>query len=91
LKDSKTEFSSEIDWDGMRSMSEAATDIGPVRCKVPRDTVHVTRLYGDAIGREIYLERHQIIEKLAPFLPAGQAVACRGRPDHRIASMEAED
>jgi len=38
----------------------------PGDVQVPRDTVHVIRLYSDAIGREIYLERHRIVEKLAP-------------------------
>ena len=41
-----------------------------VTCKVSRDTVHVIRLYSDAIGRKIYLERHRIVQKLAPFLRA---------------------
>jgi hypothetical protein len=64
------EFSSQIDWDGQALYFEAATEIGRVTCRVPRDTVHVIRLYSDAIGREIYLERHRIVQKLAPFLRA---------------------
>ena len=64
------EFSNQIDWDGKALYLEAATDVGRVTCKVPRDTVHVIRLYSDAIGREIYLERHRIVQKLAPFLRA---------------------
>ena len=47
---------------------QAAKDVGRVTCKVPRDTVHVIRLYSDAIGREIYQERHRIVQKLVPFL-----------------------
>jgi hypothetical protein len=74
-----TEFSSEIDWDGHALYVEAATDVGPVNCKVPRDTVHVIRLYSDAIGREIYLERHRIIQKLAPFLQAKLSLAEAGQ------------
>jgi len=46
---------------------------------VPRDTVQVIRLYSDAIGREIYLERHRIIQKLAPFLQAKLALAEAGQ------------
>jgi hypothetical protein len=64
------EFSKQVDWDGQALYIEAATDVGRVTCKVPRDTIHVIRLYSDAIGREIYLERHRIVEKLAPFLRA---------------------
>ncbi len=64
------EFSNQIDWDGHALYIEAATDIGQVICKVPRDTVHVIRLYSDAIGREIFLERHRIVQRLAPFLRA---------------------
>jgi hypothetical protein len=64
------EFSSQIDWDGQALYVEATTDVGQVICKVPRDTVHVIRLYSDAIEREIYLERHRIVQKLAPFLRA---------------------
>jgi hypothetical protein len=64
------ELSNQIDWDGQALYIEAATDVGPVTCKVPRDTIHIIRLYSDAIGREIYLERHRIVQKLAPFLRA---------------------
>ena len=64
------QFSNQIDWDGHALYIEAATDIGPVVCKVPRDTVHVIRLYSDAIGREIFLERHRIVQRFAPFLHA---------------------
>ena len=73
------ELSNQIDWDGQALYIEAATDVGPVSCKVPRDTVHVIRLYSDAIGREIYLERHRIIQKLAPFLQAKLALAEAGQ------------
>jgi hypothetical protein len=73
------EFSREIDWDGHALYVEPATDIGPVSCKVPRDTLHVIRLYSDAIGREIYLERHRIIQQLAPFLHAKLSLAEAGQ------------
>jgi hypothetical protein len=71
-------FSDEINWDGQALYVEAATGIGRVTCKVPRDTVHVVRLYSDAIGREIYLDRHRIVEKLAPFLQAKLSFAKAG-------------
>ena len=73
------EFSNQIDWDGQALYIEAATDVGPVSCKVPRDTVHVIRLYSDAIGREIYLERHRIVQKLSPFLQAKLSFAEAGQ------------
>ncbi len=41
------EFSNQIDWDGQALYIEAATDAGRVTCRVPRDTVHVIRLYSD--------------------------------------------
>ena len=85
-----TEFSNEIDWDGHALYVEAATDVGPVNCKVPRDTVQVIRLYSDAIGREIYLERHRIIQKLAPFLQAKLALAEAGQTIELLA-WEVED
>jgi hypothetical protein len=72
-------FSSQIDWDGQALYVEAATGIGRVTCKVPRDTVHVIRLYRDAIGREIYLERHRIVQKLTPFLQAKLSFAEAGQ------------
>lgn len=72
------EFSNRIDWDGKALYFEAATDAGRVTCKVPRDTVHVIRLYSDAIGREIYQERHQIVQKLTPFLRAKLSFAGAG-------------
>jgi hypothetical protein len=37
------EFSDQIDWDGQALYIDAATDVGRVTCKVPRDTVHVIR------------------------------------------------
>ena len=77
------EFSNQIDWDGKTLYIEAATDVGRVTCKVPRDTVHVIRLYSDAIGREIYLESYRIVQTL----PAGEIIVCRGRTGDRIASV----
>lgn len=82
-----TEFSNQIDWDGNSLYVEAATDAGRVICKVPRDTVHALRLYSDAIGREIYLERHRILEKLAPFLRARLA---RAEPGQTIELLPVE-
>ena len=62
----------------------------PVSCKVPRDTVHAIRLYSDAIGREIYLERHRIIQRLAPFLQAKLSHAEAGQTIELLPS-EVED
>jgi hypothetical protein len=73
------EFSDQINWDGQALYIEAATDVGRLTCKVPRDTVHVLRLYSDVIGREIYLERHRIVQKLAPFLQAKLSFAEAGQ------------
>lgn len=61
-------FSSQIEWNGRWLSFEAETSRGCITCRIPRDTIHVIRLYGDAIDREIYLDRHRIVEKLAPFL-----------------------
>jgi hypothetical protein len=72
-------FSDQINWDGQALYVEAATGFGRVTCKVPRDTVHVIRLYSDAIGREIYQDRHQIVQKLAPFLQAKLSFAEAGQ------------
>lgn len=60
----------QVTWDGQAPLVPATTDSGQVVCKVPRNTIHMLRLYSDAIGREIHLERHRIAEKLAPFLTA---------------------
>ena len=72
------ELSNQVDWDGQALYIEAATDVGPVTCKVPRDTIHIIRLYSDAIGREIYLERHRIVQKLAPFRRAKLSFTAAG-------------
>ncbi len=60
----------EIAWDGQALLVAATTDNGPVTCRVPRETIHVLRLYSDIIGREIEIERRKIVERLAPFLIA---------------------
>ncbi|WP_334383141.1 MULTISPECIES: hypothetical protein [unclassified Bradyrhizobium] len=60
----------QVTWDGQALLVPATTDSGQVVCKVPRNTIHMLRLYSDAIGREIHLERQRIAEKLAPFLAA---------------------
>jgi hypothetical protein len=36
-------------------------------------------IYGDAIGREIYLERYRIVQKFAPFLRAKLSFAEAGQ------------
>jgi hypothetical protein len=75
----RAEFSNQIEWDGRTLSFEAAIDAGRVICRVPRETVHVLRLYGDAIAREIYQERHLIVQKLAPFLLAKLSLAEAGQ------------
>ncbi|WP_334409559.1 hypothetical protein [Bradyrhizobium sp. AZCC 1721] len=60
----------QVTWDGQALLVPATTDSGQIVCKVPRNTIHMLRLYSDAIGREIHLERQRIAEKLAPFLAA---------------------
>jgi hypothetical protein len=67
-------FSNQIDWDGRSLSFEAETDRGYISCRILRDTIHVIHLYNDAIGREIYIDRHRIVEKLAPFLQAKLSV-----------------
>jgi hypothetical protein len=60
----------QVAWDGQTLLVPATTESGQVLCKVPRNTIHMLRLYSDAIGRGIYLERQKIAEKLSPFLAA---------------------
>jgi hypothetical protein len=60
----------EITWDGQALLVAAATENGHVICRVPRETIHALRVYSDLIGREIQLERRNIVEKLALFLIA---------------------
>jgi hypothetical protein len=57
----------EITWDGQALLVAAATENGRVTCRVPRETIHALRIYSDIIGREIQLERRNIVEKLAPL------------------------
>jgi hypothetical protein len=68
----------EIEWDGQALLVTAVTENGCVNCRVPRETIHKLRLYSDAIGREIQLERQNIVEKLAPFLIAKLSQASTG-------------
>lgn len=75
----QAEFSNLIEWDGRALSFEAAIEAGRVTCRVPRETVHVLRLYDDAIAREIYQERHQIVQKLTPFLLAKLSLAEAGQ------------
>ena len=68
----------EVTWDGQALVVLATTESGQVVCRVPRNTIHMLRLYSDAIGREIHLERQRIAEKLAPFLAAKLSRATNG-------------
>ena len=54
----------QVTWDGQALLVPATTESGQVVCRVPRNTIHMLRLYSDAIGREIHLERQKIAEKL---------------------------
>jgi hypothetical protein len=60
----------EIVWNGQILLVPATTENGRAICRVPRETIHKLRPYSDAIGREIHLERHNIVERLARFLMA---------------------
>lgn len=60
----------EITWDGQALLVAAATENGHVICRVTGETIHALRIYSDIIGREIQLERRNIVDKLAPFLIA---------------------
>ena len=68
----------EVTWDGQALLVPGTTESGQVVCRVPRNTIHVLRLYSDAIGREIQLERQRIAEKLAPFLAEKLSRATNG-------------
>ena len=68
----------EVTWDGQALVVLATTESGQVVCRVPRNTIHMLRLYSDAIGREIHLERQRIAEKLVPFLAAKLSRATNG-------------
>ena len=68
----------EVTWDGQALVVLATTESGQVVCRVPRNTIHMLRLYSDAIGREIHLERQRIADKLAPFLAAKLSRATNG-------------
>jgi hypothetical protein len=65
-----TQLLDEITWDGQALSVVAATENGPMICRVPRETIHALRIYSDIIGREIQSERRNIVAKLAPFLIA---------------------
>ena len=65
-----TQLLDEVTWDGHALLVPASTENGYVICRVPRETIHTLRMYADVISREIQLERHHIVEKLAPFLIA---------------------
>ncbi|MDA9504157.1 hypothetical protein XI09_05125 [Bradyrhizobium sp. CCBAU 11386] len=74
------EFVGEIEWDGKALLIQAATEFGHVPCRIPRETIHALSLYSDAIEREIRLERHLILERLAPALRAKISTLTAGKP-----------
>jgi hypothetical protein len=63
-------FENEIKWDGKSLSVFAVTHRGRVLCKVPRDTIHMLRIYNDATEREIERDRQDIFERLRPALVA---------------------
>lgn len=63
---------------GQALLAPATTENGRVICRVPRETTHKLRPYSDAIGPEIQLERHNIAERLAPFLMTKLSRAAAG-------------
>jgi hypothetical protein len=76
----------EIIWDGQALVVILATDDGPLTCRVPRETIHAMRIYSDIIGREIQLERRNIVERLAPFLIAKVSRAVAGETSELLPS-----
>lgn len=76
----KIEFVGEIEWDGKAIVVGAATQFGLVSCRIPRETIHALPIYSDALEREIRLERHLILERLAPALRAKISTSGTGEP-----------
>lgn len=74
------EFVGEIEWDGKAIVVGAATPFGHVSCRIPRETIHALPIYSDALDREIRLERHLILERLAPALCAKISTSGTGEP-----------
>jgi hypothetical protein len=72
------ELLDDVAWDGQALLVALSTENGRVVCRVPRETIHALRIYSDVIGREIQLERRNIVEKLAPFLIAKLSQAGAG-------------
>jgi hypothetical protein len=68
----------EIVRNGQALPVSAATENGCVICRVPRKATHKLRPYSGAIGRETQLERHNVVEKLAPFLMVKLSRAAAG-------------
>jgi hypothetical protein len=77
----------DIVWDGQALLVGALTQHGTVTCTVPRETIHTLRIYSDIIGREIQLERRNIVQKLAPFLIAKLSEAA---PSHLLQLLPSE-
>ncbi|RQH14796.1 hypothetical protein [Bradyrhizobium sp. RP6] len=74
------EFVGEIEWDGKAIVVGAATPFGHVSCRIPRETIHALPVYSDALEREIRLERHLILERLAPALRTKISTSGAGEP-----------
>lgn len=76
----------EVTWDGQALLVAAATENGRVICRVPRETIHALRIYSDIVGREIQLERQNIVARLAPFLIAKLSLAGAGETPELLPS-----
>jgi len=74
------EFVGEVEWDGKAIVVGVATPFGHVSCRIPRETIHALPIYSDALEREIRLERHLILERLAPALRAKISISGTGEP-----------
>lgn len=63
------EFVGEIEAMASPSWSGQRPHLG-TSCRIPREIIHALPIYSDALEREIRLERHLILERLAPALRA---------------------
>lgn len=64
-----------IDWDGSVLTVVVRTLRGPVRCEIPRDTVHAVPTFSDALTREIARDREEIVERLRHAIARRAALA----------------
>lgn len=74
------EFVGEVECDGKAIVVGAATPFGHVSCRISRETIHALPVYSDALEREIRLEQHLILERLARALCARISTSGAGEP-----------